>query len=428
MSVRFASSVSLLIACWTVLLAAPGTVRAQKFSLYAYAFMNGEQQPSIQVNAAVPYRSLVFFKRESVFESTFDLYLKLTDGDGTVVDTAVLKQTVSVPAYGETMSGKKSARVSRQFAVKPGSYSLEAALTVRNTQLRTERTVTLTVPDFLASGIGVASPRLYAVPRPLVSEMGPLAPAGQFPEPELHEVESSTFAGIDKLPALRFEIYSEASESRHLNGILYVEVVDVRKNQLFYHMRPVELRGNGDSYIALLDVDDWDLGGYRMNIRVVMTDPFREAAAFRNFTIGFTRAMLDRHFDDTLEMLAVITPSRELEELENAPVEERPRAWTEFWRRRDPSPGTEANEALEQFLARIEYITENFSRVGPGWRSDRGKVYLRFGPPDEIESTIDSVAQGEYLIWRYYEQNLVFVFYDRYFGVGDYQLISTNAY
>lgn len=428
-SLPFSSAKSILLfACTTIVLTSPTVARAQQFSLYAYAFMNSEQHPSIQVNATLPYNSLIFFKRNDVYESTFELYLRLMDKEGNLVDTAVLKRNVSVPRYSETKSTKQSAKLSKQFTVVPGSYTLEAAVAVRNTQLREVKTVVIEVPDFLASGIGIGTPRLYAVPRQLLEQLGPLVSASRIPESDLLEIESSSFASIERVPALRLEIYTEAGDSKHLSGTLYVEVIDSRKNQLFYNATALELRGRGDASIVLFDVDDWELGGYRMNIRVVMTEPHREAVASREFTIGFTRAMLDRYFDDTLDMLSIIASKDELHELESAAVERRAQAWTHFWQRRDPSPGTDTNESLVQFLARIQYITENFSKVGPAWRTDRGKIYLRFGPPDEIESTIDSVAQGEYLIWRYYEMNRVFVFYDRFFGVGDFRLISTNAY
>jgi GWxTD domain-containing protein len=427
--VRLFSVVSVVVVLSAVLpLSQSERAHAQRFSLYAYAFMNSEQQPSIQVNSSVGYNSLVFFKRKNVFESTFEVYLKLMDRENNVIDTAVLKKKVSVQEYQETKSAKHSAKVSRQFAVAPGPYTLEASLAVKNTQLKAVKRVDIDVPDFLASGIGIGTPRLYSVSRHLPDRSGTLVAADEIDESDFAEIESHAFAGIENVPALRFEIYSEAGAQGALRGTLYAEVSDGRKNQLYYHATEVELSGRGDAYFVLLDVDDWELGGYVLNVKMVMENPRREAAATMEFRIGFTRAMLDRYFEDTLDMLSIIASGEELSELEAAALEERARAWTAFWKRRDPSPGTETNEALEQYLTRIQYVTTHFSNLGHGWRTDRGKIYLRYGPPDVIESTIDSSVQGEYLIWRYYDLNLVFVFYDRFYGVGDFRLISTNAY
>jgi GWxTD domain-containing protein len=60
----------------------------------------------------------------------------------------------------------------------------------------------------------------------------------------------------------------------------------------------------------------------------------------------------------------------------------------QFWRRRDTDPKTEENEFRRDYYARIAYVNENFSfRDVPGWRSDRGRTYITYGKPDEVEST-----------------------------------------
>ena len=58
----------------------------------------------------------------------------------------------------------------------------------------------------------------------------------------------------------------------------------------------------------------------------------------------------------------------------------------QFWKRRDPDPGTEANEAKQGHYRRLAYANERFAASVPGWRTDRGRHYITFGPPDEIES------------------------------------------
>jgi len=57
-----------------------------------------------------------------------------------------------------------------------------------------------------------------------------------------------------------------------------------------------------------------------------------------------------------------------------------------FWQRRDPTPDTEENEFREEHYERIAYANEHFSSGIPGWKSDRGRIYIRWGKPDEIES------------------------------------------
>ena len=57
-----------------------------------------------------------------------------------------------------------------------------------------------------------------------------------------------------------------------------------------------------------------------------------------------------------------------------------------FWRRRDPDPDTEENEYREEYYERIAYANEKFTSGIPGWKTDRGRIYITFGKPDSIES------------------------------------------
>lgn len=66
--------------------------------------------------------------------------------------------------------------------------------------------------------------------------------------------------------------------------------------------------------------------------------------------------------------------------------EERDQFIENFWLRRDPDPDTPENEYKEQYFERIQYANEKFSSGIPGWRTDRGRIYIMFGKPDELES------------------------------------------
>jgi len=66
--------------------------------------------------------------------------------------------------------------------------------------------------------------------------------------------------------------------------------------------------------------------------------------------------------------------------------EERQQFVEQFWLRRDPTPDTEENEFKEEHYRRIAYANEHYASGIPGWKADRGRIYITFGPPDEIDS------------------------------------------
>ena len=65
--------------------------------------------------------------------------------------------------------------------------------------------------------------------------------------------------------------------------------------------------------------------------------------------------------------------------------EEREQFIENFWLRRDPTPDTVENEFKEEHYRRIAYANEHFASGIPGWKTDRGKIYIMYGPPDEID-------------------------------------------
>src|SRR5437868_1012032 len=66
--------------------------------------------------------------------------------------------------------------------------------------------------------------------------------------------------------------------------------------------------------------------------------------------------------------------------------EERDQFIEQFWLRRDPDPDTPENEYKDQYYERIQYANEHFTSGIAGWRTDRGRIYVTFGKPDEIEA------------------------------------------
>ncbi len=66
--------------------------------------------------------------------------------------------------------------------------------------------------------------------------------------------------------------------------------------------------------------------------------------------------------------------------------DERERFIEEFWRRRDPDPDTEENEFKEEYYERIAYANEHFASGIPGWKTDRGRIWIMYGKPDERDT------------------------------------------
>lgn len=82
----------------------------------------------------------------------------------------------------------------------------------------------------------------------------------------------------------------------------------------------------------------------------------------------------------------LITPQERTAFLRLTTDEERQAFIEQFWARRNPNPGNSENEYKEEFYRRVAYTNAHFAAGTPGWRTDRGRVYIMYGPPNEEEN------------------------------------------
>jgi GWxTD domain-containing protein len=94
----------------------------------------------------------------------------------------------------------------------------------------------------------------------------------------------------------------------------------------------------------------------------------------------------DKWLTEIVVYIITVEEERYFRELKSD--EERERFIEEFWLRRDPTPDTDKNEFREEHFERIAYANQNFAVDGiAGWRTDRGRIYITYGKPDEIQQT-----------------------------------------
>ncbi|HET6349479.1 MAG TPA: GWxTD domain-containing protein [Candidatus Krumholzibacteria bacterium] len=405
-------------------LAVPAVARAQAFSLFANAYLDSTRVPMTRISVEVPFRTLVFFKKEGYYDSRYAAYISIRPASDEKArpTTYVLNGFATVQSYDETRRRDQKSRTYREIKLPPGDYVIDAQFTVHNTQISMHRSVTLRVPNFLASGIGFGTPTVLSVPLDYKRTFARWDDV----KDELTGAETpsdSGGAGLEHEPAVRFAIYLDHPAAGPVPCDVFYEVEDLNEHQMHYGKRRVMLDGKTDDFVISFSVDEWEPGLYRVNLRARTYAPDRDATASVDLHVDITRAMLTVNFKDTMEILSLIASKEELKPLQDAPEADRPAEWAKFWAKRDPDPSTTENEALTTYLERVQYVIKEYSQFGPGWRSDRGRIYIRYGPPEQIDTAMDSRSQGEYEIWRYYARNLTFVFYDM-MGVGDYKLVE----
>jgi len=130
----------------------------------------------------------------------------------------------------------------------------------------------------------------------------------------------------------------------------------------------------------------------------------------------------------------IITPAEKEVFLKLESNKERDLFIDEFWRQRDPTPGTPRNELKEEHYNRIQFVNERFGKLSPlkGWQTDRGKTYIILGSPNHVEK-FHTIETYPIELWYYHGdpklgQPPVFrLLFLRRGGAGEYELYSTMS-
>jgi GWxTD domain-containing protein len=134
---------------------------------------------------------------------------------------------------------------------------------------------------------------------------------------------------------------------------------------------------------------------------------------------------------DTLEApLVLLAAGSDLGVYKSLTVEGKRRFLRDFWRKRDPTPETPENEQRVAFYKRIGDANERYREGGaaeiPGWRTDRGRIFILYGPPDEMLRRPQSGTSYPWEMWKYTKSRVLeYLFLDRT-RLGNYSLVYST--
>jgi GWxTD domain-containing protein len=412
---------SLLPLLWltvAVLLAAPHALAAVPdrpplrslqppyFSVDLAVAVDSTSHARIRVVVSVPYPELNWQQEDSA----------LTAGAGFVVELVPSKgrkrlygdaweQRLMVRDYATTAAHRNQLVVVREFAVPPATYSARVSVRDLRALETAEVKERIEVRDLARLPVGFAD-----------LELGVVDSTGSF------TANPSRSFGYD-------------------SGELAVRTVMVDRRpgswprRYHYHWRVQDPSGGvtaqGDTVVAversaqpvLLRPTRQDLFIGDYSIEVEMREGKTSWRTQRSFEVEESGPPRGREFDELLEALAYIAEGSEVDPMRGLSPELQAERWEAFWRRRDPTPETVRNEYQIEFFRRLRYASQHFLGFGPGWRSDMGRAYIRYGPPDQVEQRQATGTTPGLEIWYYNQPYRRLVFGDRE-GFGRFSLLN----
>ena len=181
-----------------------------------------------------------------------------------------------------------------------------------------------------------------------------------------------------------------------------------------------------DTYFLRLMISDQHTGEEVSNQRWFrVTAPDMETLAPAERT-----ALTEEEAGYRANLIRYVASDEDLKVYAGLSLEGKARFLEEFWRQRDPDPATPLNEFRREHMRRWNYANEHFSQFqqGDGWKTDQGRVYIVYGPPDDIERYPSDITRVAWERWHYYSQEggIEFIFADLS-GFDDYVLIHSTA-
>lgn len=164
---------------------------------------------------------------------------------------------------------------------------------------------------------------------------------------------------------------------------------------------------------------------YNPDVQVTDTFEVSTTAVLSSSFGSMSEEELDDLFDKS-EYLATKTEIDKYEKLSN--VEGKREYMFDFWKAKDESENLNKNEFYRNYMQRVQICNERYTSMGKqGWKTDRGRVFLLYGEPTEIERYPNQLETRPYEIWQYteIEGGVYFVFADLT-GFSDYTILHST--
>lgn len=190
---------------------------------------------------------------------------------------------------------------------------------------------------------------------------------------------------------------------------------------------------NNISVVHGINISGLATGVYNLNIRLNDSSDGQVISQSRAFEIIQMDSLFSRHElteeDAEIEggLIKYIGSPTEYELYRSLDLRGKAQYIVNFWSELDPTPGTPQNEFLQKVQERFRYSNAKFSWGStPGWKSDRGKILIKYGMPDNSEQHSSEAGTKNYEIWTYeQDKTYSFVFIDLRSN-GNYTLVNST--
>ncbi|MBN2102770.1 GWxTD domain-containing protein [bacterium] len=363
---------------------------------------------TFQFYSKIAYDELQFVKRDNQYYAQYELSVTVFDQHGDQADGRIVRKEIFVNSFEETNSRKKFDVASVTINLKPAKYELLVGIMDFDSRKTGRRKTQLTVPAYFHEPLELSD---VILADRIVSDSS----GNQEPVPNV----MGNYGNQQESLFLWFEVYN------------LIELDSVKVNYRILNLKDEEIRSyseyrrlEGDRTQVAVHIPREELSAGKYKLEVWLGKGKTVVKRVRALSVHWMdMPAYANDLDKAIEQLKYIAEGKQMKAMRKASDEKKSELFREFWNEKDPTPGTEQNELMEEYYRRVDYSNAAFTSFIEGWRSDRGMVYIILGAPNDIERHPFEVDSKPYEIWSYYQYNRQFIFVDET-GFGDYRLIS----
>ena len=334
-----------------------------------------------------------------------------------------------------------------RMAVAPGEYEVDVTLLPEG-QAEVKALLNLTVPDYAgAEGTSISAIQLATAIQPSTDPTNPLTKSGLMIRPN----PDAFYGGAGATLSYYTEVYSPPSDTDTYTLVSFVAesaggaALPAHETRLARAARPVDVVAgqidvstlpSGIYHLRLVALNEANEAVAEQTKRFFVINPDVEralsAADMMSYEETLYAAMGEEELELNIRHARVIATAREEAQIAAlATDEDRRRFLVSFWTARDEDERPSINDARQTFYGRLRTVMANYSEFGQEpYETDRGRIYLTYGPPSEIDRRPFEADLLQHEIWSYEnipgEGRSLFVFVDRY-SSDRYELLHSNV-
>lgn len=382
-----------------------------QFQVYNYLSEKDDTKSRMDFHFAVVNDLLTFVSKKGRYTAGYEITVLIKNKKGEIVEFKTASNQLSVENFEQTNSRLNPHRHTTSFHLPPGNYEYEIQVYDDESKLILKRENKLLIRDYSPTTIHT-SDIVFA------DKVEKSMDTHAF-TPNLNNV----FNDIRSSFSAYFEVYPPENQD---SVSVTIKILDKHNKRIFSDLQKF---GNTRIIPVVVHFRDQIQKPGEYFIHVHSTDGKQSAMVQKKFNVHWANIPLrETNIDVAINQLLLVTKKEIVSNILKAPQEDKKKLFDEFWAERDPSPGTPNNELREEFFIRIDFANKNFSEVASGragWETDRGKIFVKNGPPDEIERNATEINMPAAEIWLYATLGRKYIFSDRS-GNGVYRLVKID--